>query len=94
MDEVGLGHRADARPKTLSGGEAQRASPAGALVREPDLLLLDEPFGALDALTRIKAQRLVGELRQRRGCAVLHVTHDARPADRPRWSAATPRWPT
>jgi len=75
LAEVGLDHRVDAWPKTLSGGEAQRASLARALVREPDLLLLDEPFGALDALTRIKAQRLVGELWQRRGCAVLLVTH-------------------
>ncbi|GCD33141.1 aliphatic sulfonates import ATP-binding protein SsuB [Streptomyces chrestomyceticus JCM 4735] len=76
LAEVGLGHRADAWPKTLSGGEAQRASLARALVREPDLLLLDEPFGALDALTRIKAQQLVAELWQERGCAVLLVTHD------------------
>ncbi|MDQ0945104.1 ABC-type sulfate/molybdate transport systems ATPase subunit [Streptomyces sp. V1I1] len=45
-------------------------------MREPDLLLLDEPFGALDALTRLKAQQLVAELWQRRGCAVLLVTHD------------------
>jgi sulfonate transport system ATP-binding protein len=80
LGEVGLSHRADAWPKTLSGGEAQRASLARALVREPDLLLLDEPFGALDALTRIKAQRLVGELWQRRGCAVLLVTHDVEEA--------------
>ncbi|MFJ8309885.1 MULTISPECIES: ABC transporter ATP-binding protein [unclassified Streptomyces] len=76
LEEVGLGHRSGAWPKTLSGGEAQRASLARALVREPDLLLLDEPFGALDALTRIKAQQLVAELWQRRGCAVLLVTHD------------------
>ncbi|MFH8403845.1 ABC transporter ATP-binding protein [Streptomyces sp. NPDC018019] len=76
LGEVGLAHRADAWPKTLSGGEAQRASLARALVREPDLLLLDEPFGALDALTRIKAQQLVAELWQERGCAVLLVTHD------------------
>ncbi|MEV6473364.1 ABC transporter ATP-binding protein [Streptomyces sp. NPDC051657] len=76
LAEVGLGERAGAWPRTLSGGEAQRASLARALVREPDLLLLDEPFGALDALTRIKAQRLVAELWQRRGCAVLLVTHD------------------
>ncbi|GGY54839.1 MULTISPECIES: ABC transporter ATP-binding protein [Streptomyces] len=76
LEEVGLGHRSGAWPKTLSGGEAQRASLARALVREPDLLLLDEPFGALDALTRIKAQHLVAELWQRRGCAVLLVTHD------------------
>ncbi|MFG2206652.1 ABC transporter ATP-binding protein [Streptomyces sp. NPDC048638] len=80
LAEVGLGHRADAWPKTLSGGEAQRASLARALVREPDLLLLDEPFGALDALTRIKAQRLVAELWQERGCAVLLVTHDVEEA--------------
>ncbi|WP_328548720.1 ABC transporter ATP-binding protein [Streptomyces platensis] len=78
--EVGLGHRAEAWPKTLSGGEAQRASLARALVREPDLLLLDEPFGALDALTRIKAQRLVAELWRERGCAVLLVTHDVEEA--------------
>ncbi|MGW3247061.1 ABC transporter ATP-binding protein [Streptomyces sp. NPDC001070] len=76
LEEVGLRHRFGAWPKTLSGGEAQRASLARALVREPDLLLLDEPFGALDALTRIKAQRLVAEVWQRRGCAVLLVTHD------------------
>ncbi|KOV70387.1 sulfonate ABC transporter ATP-binding protein [Streptomyces sp. AS58] len=80
LAEVGLGGRATAWPRTLSGGEAQRASLARALVREPDLLLLDEPFGALDALTRIKAQRLVGELWQRRGCAVLLVTHDVEEA--------------
>lgn len=80
LEEVGLTHRSQAWPKTLSGGEAQRASLARALVREPDLLLLDEPFGALDALTRIKAQRLVGELWQRRGCAVLLVTHDVEEA--------------
>ncbi|GGS22448.1 aliphatic sulfonates import ATP-binding protein SsuB [Streptomyces aureoverticillatus] len=80
LEEVGLGHRAQAWPKTLSGGEAQRASLARALVREPDLLLLDEPFGALDALTRVKAQRLVDELWQRRGCAVLLVTHDVEEA--------------
>ncbi|MGW7265368.1 ABC transporter ATP-binding protein [Streptomyces sp. NPDC054842] len=80
LTEVGLTHRSDAWPRTLSGGEAQRASLARALVREPDLLLLDEPFGALDALTRIKTQRLVGRLWQRRGCAVLLVTHDVEEA--------------
>ncbi|MER8265716.1 ABC transporter ATP-binding protein [Streptomyces griseus] len=76
LAEVGLAERSGAWPRTLSGGEAQRASLARALVREPDLLLLDEPFGALDALTRIRAQQLVAELWQRRGCAVLLVTHD------------------
>lgn len=80
LDEVGIGHRADQWPKVLSGGEAQRVSLARALVRQPDLLLLDEPFAALDALTRIKAQELVGELWQRHGCAVLLVTHDVEEA--------------
>jgi sulfonate transport system ATP-binding protein len=80
LEEVGIGHRADVWPKVLSGGEAQRTSLARALVREPDLLLLDEPFAAPDALTRIKAQALVGELWQRRHCAVLLVTHDVEEA--------------
>jgi sulfonate transport system ATP-binding protein len=76
LTEVGLGPRADAWPATLSGGEAQRASLARALIRHPDLLLLDEPFAALDALTRLKAQDLVGELWRRHAPAVLLVTHD------------------
>ncbi|MFF2410413.1 ABC transporter ATP-binding protein [Streptomyces sp. NPDC058092] len=78
LEEVGLGERSGsgAWPRTLSSGEAQRASLVRALVRAPDLLLLDEPFGALDELTRIRAQQLVAELWQRRGCAVLLVTHD------------------
>ncbi|MEV7780210.1 ABC transporter ATP-binding protein [Kitasatospora sp. NPDC088351] len=76
LAEVGLGHRADAWPKDLSGGEAQRVSLARALVRRPDLLLLDEPFGALDALTRLKAQHLVIDLWRLHRPAVLFVTHD------------------
>lgn len=80
LAEVGLSHRADVWPKVLSGGEAQRASLARALVRKPDLMLLDEPFGALDALTRVKAQELVKELWQRHRCAILLVTHDVEEA--------------
>jgi sulfonate transport system ATP-binding protein len=82
LDEVGLEAHADVWPRTLSGGEAQRVSLARALVREPDLLLLDEPFGALDALTRVTAQRLVADLWRRHGCAVLLVTHDVEEAIR------------
>jgi len=76
LREVRLEHRADAWPGTLSGGEAQRASLARALVRQPDLLLLDEPFGALDALTRLTAQELVRELWHAHRPAVVLVTHD------------------
>ncbi|MGM4914309.1 ABC transporter ATP-binding protein [Rhizobium sp. 768_B6_N1_8] len=80
LAEVGLVHRGDAWPKDLSGGEAQRASLARALVRNPHLLLLDEPFGALDALTRLKAQALVADLWQKHRQAVLLVTHDVEEA--------------
>jgi sulfonate transport system ATP-binding protein len=76
LEEVRLVDHADDWPRTLSGGEAQRLSLARALVREPDLLLLDEPFGALDALTRIAMQRLVEDLWQRHLPGVLLVTHD------------------
>ncbi len=76
LGEVGLDHRVDAWPLTLSGGEAQRAGIARALVREPEFLMLDEPFASLDALTRMKMQAMVAELWQRHRCAVLLVTHD------------------
>jgi sulfonate transport system ATP-binding protein len=76
LAEVGLPDHHKAWPLTLSGGEAQRVSLARALVREPDLMLLDEPFGALDALTRISMHRLVLGLWERHGPAVLLVTHD------------------
>lgn len=76
LREVGLGHRLDAWPLTLSGGEAQRTALARALVREPELLLLDEPFAAVDALTRIRMHQLVLALWRKHQPAVVMVTHD------------------
>jgi sulfonate transport system ATP-binding protein len=76
LGEVGLAERQRAWPLTLSGGEAQRASLARALVRHPDLMLLDEPFCALDALTRMAMHDLVLTLWARHQPAVLMVTHD------------------
>lgn len=80
LAEVGLADRADAWPRQLSGGQRQRVAIARALVRDPDLLLLDEPFSALDALTRLSAQDLVRDLVDRHGPAVVMVTHDVEEA--------------
>ena len=76
LTEVGLKGRENAWPNQLSGGEQQRVALARSLVREPALLLADEPFGALDALTRLKMHDLLRELCARHGPAVLLVTHD------------------
>ena len=76
LAEVGLAGRERAWPHELSGGEQQRAALARSLVRDPQLLLADEPFGALDALTRIRMHVLLRELCAAHQPAVLLVTHD------------------
>ena len=73
---VGLSAFAEHRPRSVSGGMAQRASLARALAREPGVLLLDEPFGALDALTRLSMQDLLLDVLAQRPTTVLLVTHD------------------
>jgi sulfonate transport system ATP-binding protein len=76
LAEVGLAGREHAWPTELSGGEQQRVALARALVSEPELLLADEPFGALDALTRLRMHDLFRRLHARHRPAVLLVTHD------------------
>lgn len=76
IDEVGLTGFADALPKALSGGMAQRVAIARGLYAQPELLLLDEPFSAVDAFTRYKLQDLLLDLARRHGIALLVVTHD------------------
>ena len=76
LAEVELAGRENSWPYELSGGEQQRVALARSLVRDPELLLADEPFGALDALTRIRMHVLLKELSERHRPAVLLVTHD------------------
>ncbi|MBD8594847.1 ABC transporter ATP-binding protein [Pseudomonas sp. CFBP 8758] len=76
IDEVGLGGFAKALPKALSGGMAQRVAIARGLYSRPKVLLLDEPFSAVDAFTRMKLQDLLLDLAERHDIALLLVTHD------------------
>ncbi|HET9933121.1 MAG TPA: ATP-binding cassette domain-containing protein [Polyangiaceae bacterium] len=76
LDSVGLRDRIHDYPRVLSGGQRQRVALARALLHEPSLMLLDEPFSGLDALTRIEAQRLIESLWLERGFTALLVTHD------------------
>lgn len=76
IEEVGLSGFADALPKTLSGGMAQRVAIARGLYSHPAVLLLDEPFSAVDAFTRMKLQDLLLQLAARHAITLLLVTHD------------------
>ena len=76
LASVGLENRAGEWPAALSGGQKQRVALARALIHRPGLLLLDEPLGALDALTRIEMRDLIESLWQEHGFTVLLVTHD------------------
>ena len=80
LAQVGLGERQHEWPARLSGGQRQRVALARALVHQPHLLLLDEPLGALDALTRIEMHRLIESLWQTHGFTALLVTHDVQEA--------------
>jgi len=76
LDRLGIAHLAERRARTLSGGEAQRVSLARAFAIEPDVLLLDEPFAALDPPTRAELLILLQGLLRQAGCTTLFVTHD------------------
>ncbi|MDZ5636036.1 ABC transporter ATP-binding protein [Janthinobacterium sp. GMG1] len=76
LEEVGLQGHAHSLPKQLSGGQAQRAAIARGLFGQPHILLLDEPFSAVDAFTRMKLQDLLAAVAARHGLSVLLVTHD------------------
>ena len=76
LGEVGLADRLDDWPRNLSGGQAQRVALARALAGRPRVLLLDEPFSAVDAFTRMKLQDLLVGLVRRKGIAAVMVTHD------------------
>ncbi|WP_366556282.1 ABC transporter ATP-binding protein [Aquibaculum sediminis] len=80
LEKVGLADFASALPRQLSGGMAQRVAIARALVRQPSVLLLDEPFSALDSFTRLKLQDHLVELWEREGFTLILVTHDVEEA--------------
>ncbi|MEM7496731.1 MAG: ABC transporter ATP-binding protein [Pseudomonadota bacterium] len=100
LARIGLGHLARAWPHTLSGGQQQRLAIAQALAAKPRVLLLDEPFGALDPGTRVQMHDFLAELRAETGMTVFMVTHDLEEGfklgdrvivfDKPRWDPDAP----
>lgn len=80
LEQVGLTEHAGKWPSELSGGQRQRVALARALIHEPELLLLDEPLGALDALTRLEMQDLIEKLWRKKGLSAILVTHDVEEA--------------
>jgi NitT/TauT family transport system ATP-binding protein len=100
LDRIGLGHMADAYPSQLSGGMQQRLAIAQALTARPRILLLDEPFGALDPGTRLAMHEFLMELQRDTKMTIFMVTHDLEEAfklgdrvivfDKPRWDPTDP----
>lgn len=80
LELVGLKNNLHCKPNQLSGGMAQRVAIARALCRQPDILFMDEPFSALDAMTRHKMQQELKRIRQQAHCAIVFITHDVEEA--------------